>query len=807
MAKIGKEEKKFFDALERAFIGAEIAGEGGFVNLMRIKSNYYHSFIQDLNNFINLQTKNFPEFKIELYQKLFDFFNRYIEQNGSIMHGKTGFHNGIYARVFSNTNDVSLFWKTQNLHYIKTDYLVNSLPVTIDGKEIFFDASEFAGKKKNQKFKFLYEFNSNKAGSAMVIDVKIAKNQSNTKFDELAKKVKQYDAQITTDILWKAIKIFEKQISIDYFISKNSKSFLTEQFELWLFQYVQEGGEFWRTERINQLSALRTVALKVIEFISKFEEEILKIWRKPRMVTNCSYVISKSRLSQSQLNLLLNHEGIDRQIEEWQKLGICESKFKKANLSEVKFDHIPFDTKYFKDVENEFLSEFDNLDSAIDGWLINSENFQALDSIQKRFKSQVQTIYIDPPFNTGQDFEYLDNYQDSTWLSLMLDRLNLSIQLLNDSGCYWLHLDYNANVYGRELLSNHFSDITEIVYSTNATKDEEADVFGYKSFGDNFQLKHQTIYYARKDRYKFHKLWKPNRNVSKLPIGWLDLIAVPNKSKPSKIVDYDYVIEKWNKDNLIQENIEIAEDEKIYPIGTIWSDIFSFTQSEMRVSESFSFASSQKPENLLRRILQSTTSPGELVLDFFTGIGTTAAVAHKLGRKWIAIEMGNHIDETYRNEKDEIRLGVLGRLKWVLNGDQKMTFQESTRRPHLSKDVNWQGGGFFRYLEFEQYEDILQHSKYNDSELLDFEKRDNNFEYLFFRDQKLINKSLIREIDGEIYIDLTKIYSSIDIPVTISLLTGLKISKIELDNFLLEDGSKYRFDEIPLSIAKSLFWW
>ena len=229
-------------------------------------------------------------------------------------------------------------------------------------------------------------------------------------------------------------------------------------------------------------------------------------------------------------------------------------------------------------------------------------------------------------------------------------------------------------------------------FNTNSTKDEEADLFGYKSFGDSFQLKHQTLFYCRNDKYYFRKLWKPNRNTTHLNISWLDLISFQNISSPKKITDFDFKVEKWNKEQL--ELVDIEIDEKIFPIGDIWNDIFSFTQSEMRVSESFSFTSSQKPENLLRRIIQSSSEEKSMIMDYFLGIGTTIAVAHKLNRKWIGVEMGEHFNEFY-DTKDGKKLGVLGRMKWVLFGDKSMTLPEMKRRPHLSKDINWNGGGFF----------------------------------------------------------------------------------------------------------------
>jgi len=124
-------------------------------------------------------------------------------------------------------------------------------------------------------------------------------------------------------------------------------------------------------------------------------------------------------------------------------------------LSE-KYQHLPIDTRYFKDLELEILSQFEDLDKSLDGWLIKSENYQALNTILPKFKEKVQTIYIDPPFNTGDDFEYVDRFQDSSWLSLMSNRLDIAKNLIFKNGGFFLHLDWNANFLGRILLNNVF---------------------------------------------------------------------------------------------------------------------------------------------------------------------------------------------------------------------------------------------------------------------------------------------------------------------------------------------------------------
>ena len=119
--------------------------------------------------------------------------------------------------------------------------------------------------------------------------------------------------------------------------------------------------------------------------------------------------------------------------------------------------YLPIDTKFFKELELEILAQFDNLDEALDGRLIHSENYQALNTLQNRYKEKVQCIYIDPPFNTGSDFAYLDKYQDSSWLSIMGDRIEKAKAVLNKTGSIFVHLDHFAEHRGRELLDLIFS--------------------------------------------------------------------------------------------------------------------------------------------------------------------------------------------------------------------------------------------------------------------------------------------------------------------------------------------------------------
>ena len=176
---------------------------------------------------------------------------------------------------------------------------------------------------------------------------------------------------------------------------------------------------------------------------------------------------------------------------EWQELGFVDDNFDIEKL-EDKHKHLPLDTKYFTDIKAELLGGITDLDNILNGVLIKSENYQAMQTILPKFKERIQCIYIDPPFNTGSDFDYKDGYQDSTWLSIMSDRLVIAREFLRDDGSLYLHLDYRADYRGRELLDNIFGKENfrnEIVWHYS-TLGRPKDRFAYKhdnviSYGNN----------------------------------------------------------------------------------------------------------------------------------------------------------------------------------------------------------------------------------------------------------------------------------------------------------------------------------
>ncbi|HOH54204.1 MAG TPA: site-specific DNA-methyltransferase, partial [Fervidobacterium sp.] len=177
---MSKYEVEFYNALEDIFIGEEIEGRSGYVNLMKIKSAYYRNVVKSqLQELIDseLTAKDIEDFREELFEKLYTFFKRYFSETGSIYYTYTPWSERVYERVYDPEKDVILFWKTHMLYYVKTEKNYKSAEIKIDtmngGKSsFFFDVSEFEQQKANEKRDVVFKFKEIDSSGRVILAVK-----------------------------------------------------------------------------------------------------------------------------------------------------------------------------------------------------------------------------------------------------------------------------------------------------------------------------------------------------------------------------------------------------------------------------------------------------------------------------------------------------------------------------------------------------------------------------------------------------------------------------------------------------------
>jgi DNA (cytosine-5-)-methyltransferase len=293
-----------------------------------------------------------------------------------------------------------------------------------------------------------------------------------------------------------------------------------------------------------------------------------------------------------------------------------------------------------------------------DNLIIKGNNLIALASLLKRYEGKVKCIYIDPPYNTKNDsFNYNDSFNHSTWLTFMKNRLELARKLLREDGTIFVQCDDNEQAYLKVLMDSIFGRNNfqaEIVWVLEGAS-------GYKSLVNNYVRGHESIlFYSKSNYFNFNKIYLPYSEKQIKRFSKLDDSG--RRYKP------------------ITKTRRLYLDEaKGVPLTDVWTDIASF-QTIVNSPERTGF-DTQKPEKLIERIIETLTTTHDLVLDFHLGSGTTAAVAHKMGRRYIGVEQMDYIQDI-----------TVERLKKVLEGEQG----------GISKAQNWHGGGSFVYCKLKE---------------------------------------------------------------------------------------------------------
>lgn len=357
--------------------------------------------------------------------------------------------------------------------------------------------------------------------------------------------------------------------------------------------------------------------------------------------------------------------------------------------------------------------EYSNGDPQSENMLIHGDNLLALKALEQEYAGKIKCIYIDPPYNTGNAFEhYDDGVEHSQWLNLMKPRLDILRTLLKEDGSIWISIDDDESHYLKVLCDEIFGRnnfVSNVIWEKKFSPQNDT-----KWLSDSHD--HILVYAKKKeiwrpfllprteemdDRYKnpdndYRGVWTSSDLTVKTYSASTDYpITLPSGRIVNPTEPRCWSVSKVKFEELVSENrIWFGESGNNMPRlkrfltdvqeGSVSKTIWYRTEvgdnqeakKEVKVFDSDSVFGTPKPERLIKRVLELGTKPGDWVLDSFLGSGTTSAVAHKMGRRWIGVELGNHAFTH-----------CLPRLKQVVEG---------TDQGGISKSVSWHGGGGFK---------------------------------------------------------------------------------------------------------------
>ncbi|WP_423908547.1 site-specific DNA-methyltransferase [Candidatus Spongiihabitans sp.] len=869
------------------FTGAEVDGDSGFVNLMRMKRAYFRSIRPQLMAEIDRRAERQTSFREELFDKLYTFFNRYFCESGSIYFRHLPAFSKTYERVYADGQDVALSWKTQMLYYVKSDVLVRSMPVELNEEGmpqntrlLYFDASEVEHKKNNERKEFVFAFDEVKRspkGWVIHFKVSYSKNGAKTRADEILKQCRKERIPLSKDELQKAIGVFQRQTEANFFINKDARGFLHEQFDLWVYQYIFQEETVFEEKRIRQIQAIKDTAYNIIDFIAQFEDELCRVWEKPKFVRNVNYVVTLDKLADGVLNKIIKHQGAKAQIKEWRELGMVDNQFsmtaifngqksladKNGASGECQF--LPLDTAHFKDLELDILGCLGNLDEVLDGELVHSENWQALNSLQKRYREKVKCIHIDPPYNTKTSgFLYRNDYKHSSWLTMMDNRVHCSLGWLSDDGSFLCHIDENEYERLHLLMDN-----SGLLNAGTVIWDKRNPMTG----GSGIAKQHEYVIFRMKTDQTFNA---QSKNI-KIMLAKAEAIIKRNDgvtdtakkqyaewvSRNSKLSGGEQACRFLDDEGLVYRDVSLRAPEPrtdkkffiplIHPVTgkpcAVPPNGFSRTPETLQKmidKGEILFGSDETTQPRQKRILEdgskyqiSSVMPDARrgksdldklglknfpychsvffytgligsgaesgsgnILDYFAGSGTTAHAVINLNR-----EDGGERKYLLIEMGEYFHTVLLPRIK-------KVVYSKDWKD---GKPVSREGSSHcLKYYTLEQYEESLKNARYEDGEQLELDSAKSPFEqYVFFGDDKLAHA--VKPLkNGKLKINLHNLYPDIDIAESLSNILGKQIRHRTADTVTFEDGSIEKIDTTKMteqekrhfiSLIKPYLWW
>jgi len=456
-------------------------------------------FEQKKSKLLNLA--NCDEYKAEVFNHIYQFFSRYYD-NGDFMSLRRYSSKQKYAIPY-NGEEVLLHWANKDQYYIKTgeyffnyafrigDYTIRFQIVqaetsmnNVKGENRFFVLRSGEGNvtydADAKELKVLFDYRALTDAEKAAVGTRNIQDTLNQQAKEAilaAVPVAGLKDGLTREIdgktpLAKHLAIYAKKNTSDYFIHKDLGGFLRQELDFYIKNEMIDIDDLGTDREVqiepylNRVRVMKAISLKIIDFLAQIENFQKKLWEKKKFVIDTFYVITVGTIPEIFYAEIAKCED---QWKEWKELlHIDENQiglftfdanqinkriaFLKSHLT------LPLDTRHFPpDFVDRLLASFDDLDEMTDGLLVHSENWQALNMLQEKYRERVKCVYIDPPYNTGNnEFLYRDNIQHSSWLTMMDNRLCFCSSLLLDCGSFICHIDEHEFNALEHLINEHF---------------------------------------------------------------------------------------------------------------------------------------------------------------------------------------------------------------------------------------------------------------------------------------------------------------------------------------------------------------
>lgn len=708
--------------------------------------------VQELQNKIEQAKKGSANNETEVYRHLLIFFSRYYEDGDFISQRR--YKGDTYAVPYAG-EEVLLYWANKDQYYTKSGENFSNYRFTLaDGRTVFFRLNSADIAKDNRKdndAKRLFTLataqtieRENEDGETEIIEIQPISQSEDGKtltivfdykpFEKSAKQDKILEKDLQTllahDLLqttWRALAerkpteknpnrtLLEKHLSdytqkntADYFIHKDLGGFLRRELDFYIknevmhLDDIQSAQAFAHIEaNLRMIQTLRTIAHEIIDFLAQLENFQKKLWLKKKFVASCHYLITLNHIPERFYDAIFANP---KQREQWQHLfAVKDLPSSDLILSDnsnpyayLVVDTSLFDAEFQSELLTALSAEFsDSLDTHINGTLIHSDNFQALNILQARYREQVKCIYIDPPYNTGGDgFIYKDNYQHSSWISLINEIIKISKPFLLNSGAIFVSIDENEHHNLKLLLNQIFGNnnlLSDFVWISEGNFDNQAKVKIAHEYIVSYTLNEKLFPFPpvidpsiNENSKLFNDEIKntiikngPKNPISKilLPSGFPSLLdeGIINKNsvtfpkysddliiRNNKLINSVTAESGWSSkalcEQFIQNNMQPILDKKNQETIFVISDTGAIEAIKKRSTEQsyvistikgvgsvqstkvmldnmgFSYPHYPKPPKLIE-YLSSMTGKEGVTFDYFAGSGTTAHAVINLNRE------------------------------------------------------------------------------------------------------------------------------------------------------------------------------